>query len=239
MDGFEGNKQVIVLAATNRPDVLDPALLIFCDVSTGVSNDIEKATGIARSMVITYGMSDSLGPLMLGKGDSGFLGSSGESNPYSERTAEAIDAEVRGLLDAGMRQAEQLLVHHQDVLDALAARLLDDETIEGDDLELIFQGSAHTNGAVTPLASLRHRPAPGGPSVLPVPRVGPANAAPATDQRLSRRRTNAAPRSLAALSSVLSVLSRWRLRIREELFPARRGAAPFGTAPREAGEVGP
>ena len=64
-------------------------------MSTGASNDIEKATSIARNMVITYGMSESFGPLMLSKGESGFLGSNGESNPYSERTAEAIDAEER------------------------------------------------------------------------------------------------------------------------------------------------
>src|SRR5579871_1184288 len=68
--------------------------VIFGDVSTGASNDIEKATSIARSMVTTYGMSESLGPLALGQRDSGgYVGASGEARTYSERVAEAIDAE--------------------------------------------------------------------------------------------------------------------------------------------------
>ena len=141
--------------------------LIFGDVSTGASNDIEKATSIARGMVTTYGMSESLGPLALGQAESGgFLGASGETRAYSERVAEAIDAEVSALLDAGMRQAESILVRHQAVLDTLAARLLDDETIEGDDLEQIFQGSGDTDRVVTPL-----RRGPGAPKLLPLPRV--------------------------------------------------------------------
>ena len=108
--------------------------LIFGDVSTGASNDIEKATSIARNMVTTYGMSDVVGPLALTAGESG--------TTYSERVAEAIDAEVRTLIDAAAQQAEQILMRQRDVLDALAARLLDVETIEGDELEEIFQGGA-------------------------------------------------------------------------------------------------
>src|SRR5436305_13262764 len=65
--------------------------LIFGDVSTGASNDIEKATGIARSMVTTYGMSDTLGPIALGRHDGG----AGDARAYSERVAEAIDTEAR------------------------------------------------------------------------------------------------------------------------------------------------
>ena len=150
--------------------------LIFGDVSTGASNDIEKATGIARSMVTTYGMSDSLGPQSLGQRESAtFLspasGAQGESRNYSEKVAEAIDAEVHVLIDSAMRQAELILVQHRDVLDALAARLLDAETIEGDELEAIFQLSdgPSSEGAVTPLPGYRHRP--GLAALLPVPRV--------------------------------------------------------------------
>src|SRR3981081_119411 len=103
--------------------------LIFGDVSTGASNDIEKATGIARSMVTTYGMSESLGPQTLGQREPAtFLhpqvGGQGEARNYSEKVAEAIDAEVHILIDAAMRQAELILVQYRDVLDALAARLL-------------------------------------------------------------------------------------------------------------------
>ena len=140
--------------------------LIFGDVSTGASNDIEKATGIARGMVTTYGMSESLGPLALGQAESGgFLGAPGETRAYSERVAETIDAEVSALLVAGMQQAEQILSRHRSVLDALAARLLDDETIEGDDLEQIFQGARPADGIVTPLPRRGQAPAP------PLPRV--------------------------------------------------------------------
>jgi cell division protease FtsH len=208
--------------------------LIFGDVSTGASNDIEKATGIARNMVITYGMSDSLGPLMLSQSESGFLGSTGASNPYSERTAEAIDAEVRGLLDAGRRQAELLLVHHQQVLDALAAQLLDDETVEGDELERIFQGSRESRDVVTPLLGSRHRASP--TTVLAVPRATAPIAAAAPRERLRQGLGRTLLRIVAALPTLLSA---WRLRAREDLLPARRGGAPFGTAQGEAGEIGP
>jgi cell division protease FtsH len=154
--------------------------LVFGDVSTGASNDIEKATSIARSMVTTYGMSDSLGPQALGQRDSGgFVGAQTEGRPYSERVAEAIDAEVRALIDAGMGQAEAILLSNRAVLDALALRLLQDETIEGDDLERIFQGGGESEGVVTPLA--RHRQRSGSTNLLPLPRVAAGLASTVSD----------------------------------------------------------
>ncbi len=142
--------------------------LIFGEVSTGASNDIEKATTIARGMVTTYGMSDSLGPLALGQRESGgYLGAQGEARTYSERVAEAIDAEVRALIDVGMRQAEEILTQHQPVLDALAARLIEDETIEGEDLEQIFLGGASADGIIRPLRRYRQRP--GSANLVPLP----------------------------------------------------------------------
>ena len=146
--------------------------LIFGDVSTGASNDIEKATNIARSMVTTYGMSDSLGPLALGQRDNGsYLGTSAETRTYSERVAEAIDEEVRALIDAGMRQAEEILLRHRPVLDELASRLLEDETIEGEDLEEIFLVgvSSDSEGVVRPLPRYRQRA--GSANLLPLPRL--------------------------------------------------------------------
>jgi hypothetical protein len=145
--------------------------LIFGEVSTGASNDIEKATSIARSMVTTYGMSDSLGPLALGQPDTGsYLGTQGEARAYSERVAEAIDAEVRALIDAGMRQAEEILTQRHAVLDALAARLIEDETIEGDDLEQIFMGGSSADGVVKPLVRYRQR-AGSASNLVPLPRL--------------------------------------------------------------------
>src|SRR6266545_1188595 len=125
--------------------------LIFGDVSTCASNDIEKATSIARSMVTTYGMSERLGPRALGSGESGA--------PYSERIAEAIDAEVHALIDAGAQQAEEILTHYRMVLDALAARLLDVETVEGEELELLFQGASEADAAITQLPTYRRQTA--------------------------------------------------------------------------------
>jgi cell division protease FtsH len=144
--------------------------VVFGDVSTGASNDIEKATNIARNMVMTYGMSDSLGPLALAQPESGGYGAGGDARNYSEAVAEAIDAEVRTLIDAGMRQAEQILSRHRAVLDSLAVRLLESETVEGDELEAVFQGGDATDGTVTALQPrTRHRP--GGSNLLPLPRL--------------------------------------------------------------------
>jgi cell division protease FtsH len=156
--------------------------LIFGDVSTGASNDIEKATNIARSMVTSYGMSDSLGPQALGQRDSGgYIGAQGEARVYSERVAEAIDAEVRSLIDAGMRQAEEILSRHRDVLDSLAVRLLEDETIEGDELEDIFTATFEggAEGVVRPLPRYRQRP--GTTNLMPLPRVASGLASTLTD----------------------------------------------------------
>ncbi|GAC1321803.1 MAG: ATP-dependent zinc metalloprotease FtsH [Chloroflexota bacterium] len=139
--------------------------VVFGDVSTGASNDIEKATNIARSMVTSYGMSDILGPLSLATREA----QPGEPRAYSEAVAEAIDTEVRLLIETGMRQAEQILSRHRDVLDALAARLLEDETIEGNALEEIFRGEVSADGVVTPLPRYRHRA--GAPTLVALPRL--------------------------------------------------------------------
>jgi cell division protease FtsH len=155
--------------------------IVFGDVSTGASNDIEKATSIARGMVTTYGMSESLGPLALGKRDNGgYVGAQGEPRAYSERVAEAIDEEVRGLIDAGMRQADEVLTRYRDVLDALAVRLLEEETIEGDDLERIFNGSATSaEPVVRPLPRYRQRP--GSANLVPLPKLATGLAGSVTD----------------------------------------------------------
>jgi cell division protease FtsH len=160
--------------------------LIFGDVSTGASNDIEKATSIARSMVTTYGMSESLGPLALGQRDTGsYLGAQGEARVYSERVAEAIDAEIRALIAAGMGQAQEILVRHRDVLDGLAARLLEDETIEGQELEEIFlQSGRESEGVVTPMP--RNRQRAGSSNLLPLPRVASGLASTLSDAFPSR-----------------------------------------------------
>src|SRR5438874_3195184 len=116
--------------------------LIFGDTTTGAENDIEKATNIARKMVKEYGMSERLGTVALGhKEELVFLGREiGEQKNYSEKTAEAIDEEIRRLIDEGYAAAVQIITDHRDVLDHIAAALIQVETLDGDNLERVFRG---------------------------------------------------------------------------------------------------
>ncbi|HEX9683874.1 MAG TPA: ATP-dependent zinc metalloprotease FtsH [Acidimicrobiales bacterium] len=111
--------------------------LIFGDPTTGAANDIERATGIARSMVTEYGMSESLGPQQLGQQQGEvFLGKDmGRQRDYSDEIAARIDAEVRVLLDAAHDEAEAVLAKHRKTLDALAGALMEHETVEGQRLD--------------------------------------------------------------------------------------------------------
>ena len=116
--------------------------LILNDVSTGASNDIERATKIARSMVTKYGMSERIGTLMLGSDQSEvFLGRDfAQSKEYSEETAGIIDEETKAIIDKGYNRAKQILTDHVDKLHAVAAVLLEKEKIEADEFERIFEG---------------------------------------------------------------------------------------------------
>ncbi|WP_338019063.1 ATP-dependent zinc metalloprotease FtsH [Salsipaludibacter albus] len=110
------------------------------DVTTGASNDIQKATALAREMVTQYGMSDRLGPILLGQKDSQpFLGRDfGHTPDYSARVAEQIDLEIRHMLDHAHDEALQVLVDNDDVLETMGRALLEEETLEGDRLEEIL-----------------------------------------------------------------------------------------------------
>ncbi|WP_007516546.1 ATP-dependent zinc metalloprotease FtsH [Pseudofrankia saprophytica] len=110
--------------------------LVFREPTTGASDDIEKATQIARAMVTQYGMSDKLGALKFG-GDSGevFLGREvGHQRDYSEAVAGEIDSEVRKLIEAAHDEAWEVLTTYRDELDALVLRLMDTETLSKDDV---------------------------------------------------------------------------------------------------------
>ena len=114
--------------------------LIIGDISTGASNDIERATGIARSMVTKYGMSEKLGTITLGQ-DQGevFLGRDlAHSKTYSEETAAMIDAEIKRIVDMGYASARQILTAHIDKLHAVAGVLLEKEKITSEEFEAIF-----------------------------------------------------------------------------------------------------
>jgi cell division protease FtsH len=115
--------------------------LVFHDPTTGASNDIEKATGLARRMVMQFGMSERIGAIKLGN-ESGevFLGRDmGHGRDYSEEVAGIVDEEVRRLIEAAHDEAWQVLVDNRDVLDELVLQLFDKETLGGDELLEIFK----------------------------------------------------------------------------------------------------
>ena len=110
--------------------------LIFNEISTGAQNDLERATQIARSMVVEYGMSEKLGPLSYGGGQrSIYLGLQfPESKPYSEQIAAEIDNEVRIIVEQAYKDARLLLTKKKKKLEQLAKKLLEVEIVEGDEL---------------------------------------------------------------------------------------------------------
>ena len=114
--------------------------LILNDVSTGASNDIERATKIARSMVTQYGMSDRIGTITLGQGqEEVFLGRDlAHAKEYSEETAAVIDEETKRIVDTGYNRAKQILSDNIDKLHKVAGVLLEKEKIEADEFEAIF-----------------------------------------------------------------------------------------------------
>ena len=114
--------------------------LIFADPTTGAQNDIEKATAIARAMVTEYGMSEDLGPQQLGqKQGEVFLGRDyGHQANYSDEVASRIDAEVRDLIDNAHAEARAVLTTHKEVLDRLAAALVEKETLDTPELAEIM-----------------------------------------------------------------------------------------------------
>ena len=114
--------------------------LVFDDITSGASNDLERVTRLARTMVTRWGMSESLGPLVYGKKEElVFLGREiAEQRDYSETIAEQIDAEVRRLVNEAYEQAKSLLQKYRDKLDAVAQRLLEEETLSREEFEAIF-----------------------------------------------------------------------------------------------------
>jgi cell division protease FtsH len=114
--------------------------IVFGDTTTGASNDIEKATDLARRMVTEFGMSDRLGPLSFGKRDElVFLGREiGEQRNYSDVTAKQIDEEVRAIIDHAYERATEVLTKHRDKLTTLAEKLVAEETVDADEFEKLF-----------------------------------------------------------------------------------------------------
>lgn len=114
--------------------------MVFHDVTTGAANDLERATKLARKMVCQYGMSETLGPMTFGqKQELVFLGKDiAEQRDYSEAVAQEIDHEVREFINEAYNRAKEVLTTYRDKLTALAQRLIEEETLEGPELEAML-----------------------------------------------------------------------------------------------------
>ena len=114
---------------------------VLDDISTGASNDLERATAIARSMVTRYGFSDKLGPVVYGSQSEVFLGRDfTQSRNYSEQIATDIDVEIRNIVEECYDRCSTILDEHMDKLHEVAERLMAVEKIEGDEFQRIMKG---------------------------------------------------------------------------------------------------
>ena len=112
----------------------------LCDISTGASNDLQRATGIARDMVAKYGMSDSIGPVSYAGGQEIFIGRDYEkTKPYSEQTAGQIDAQVQKIMREAYQRCEQILRDHAERLDKIAGFLMENENMSRAQFEAVMQ----------------------------------------------------------------------------------------------------
>jgi cell division protease FtsH len=139
---LRSRKQFKDMLATALGGLCAEELILDGEATTGPSDDLNKATNIARNMVTQWGMSERLGPRTFGnKQELVFLGREiSEQRNYSEKVAEEIDEEVRRLVDHAYQTARNVLIENRDRLDKLVEILLDKETIEGDDLKRVLDG---------------------------------------------------------------------------------------------------
>jgi cell division protease FtsH len=135
----------------------------FKDVTTGASNDFEKATELARRMVTQYGMSETLGPIQYGRGNHQvFLGRDlGEERNYSEEIASKIDAEVRRIIETCYDRGRRILTENWEKVERMVASLLEYETVEAEEVKSILEGRPFNRGGGTP------QPVSGTPSTTP------------------------------------------------------------------------
>jgi cell division protease FtsH len=128
--------------------------IIFGQMTTGAGNDIEKATDLARKMVCEWGMSEKMGPLTFGKKEEQvFLGRDiAHHQDYSEDTARAIDNEVKRIVMDGYAKAHKVLEENIEMLKRIAEALLEHETIDGEDIEVLMTGGTIQRRSPPPLA---------------------------------------------------------------------------------------
>ena len=116
------------------------------DISTGASNDIERATGIATKMVTKYGMSDKLGPIAFGSDhDEVFLGRDfGTQKNYSENVAFEIDQEIKKIIDSAYNKAKEILQKNSEKVHLIAQKLMETEKLSGEEFREMYFGSPST-----------------------------------------------------------------------------------------------
>ena len=129
--------------------------IVLDEISTGASNDIERATDLARSMITRYGFSEKLGPIVYGHDNSEvFLGRDySQGRNYSENVAAEIDGEIRELIDTSYENAKQILLSHRDQLDKVAHYLMEHEKIDGDDFIKLMNGEPLEDNSGAPVQS--------------------------------------------------------------------------------------
>lgn len=122
--------------------------LVLNHETTGAGNDIERATEIARKMICEWGMSESLGPLNYGKNEEHiFLGKEiARHRDYSERTAQEIDEELRNIVNRCFERARKILTDNMDILHAIANRLLEKESLDGNEIDIIIKETSNEQG---------------------------------------------------------------------------------------------
>lgn len=128
--------------------------IVLDEISTGASNDIERATDLARSMITRYGFSEKLGPIVYGHDNSEvFLGRDySQGRNYSENVAAEIDGEIRELIDTSYENAKQILLNHRDQLDKVAHYLMEHEKIDGDDFIKLMNGELLDDNTAAPVS---------------------------------------------------------------------------------------
>lgn len=131
--------------------------LTLDDISTGASNDIERATAIARDMITKYGMSEKIGPVNYSDSDEVFLGRDFTSKQlYSEEVAAKIDQEIREIVESAFVRAEQILTEQMDKLKLIAGVLLEVETLDGEQFEKLYTGEKTAEEVVAEIQELEN-----------------------------------------------------------------------------------
>jgi cell division protease FtsH len=169
--------------------------IVFGEITTGASNDLEKVTETAKQMVMRYGMSERLGPRVFGHDRSmPFLGREFSSEPdYSDEIAREIDDEIRRIVEEAHQTAKDLLVEHREDLDRISKLLLERETIDAEQFVKLLEGASEeevfgdedeTSAPAEPTPEPERSPGREGPR--PVPRARPGFAGGSAEMRADR-----------------------------------------------------